>query len=116
MRSKNIALEQWAQEAGVSSVKQLFTRDHMHDIVDMGLVVKMGYDIVISDSWVLNLDEHFGRYGAPNPYNDCPGFCVSLTCVDANNNIYDGTYGDYDITARILLVKHKGQWRVFELK
>ena len=109
-------LEEWAQSAGVNSLKQLFTRDHMHDIVDMRPVVQMGYDIVISDSWILDLDEHFGRYGEPNPYKGCPGLSVSLTCADANNNIYDGTYGDYDVTARILLVKYQGQWKVFGFK
>ena len=111
-----VELKEWEKNAGVSSLKQLFTRDHMHDIVDMGPVVKMGYDIVISDSWILDLDKHFGMYGEPNPYKGCPGYSVSLTCADANNNIYDGTYGDYDITARILLVKDQGHWKVFGFK
>lgn len=106
-------LQERAQSAGVNSLKQLFTRDHMHDIVDMGPVVKMGYELVIKDSWILDLDKHFGMYGESNPYKGCPGYSVSLTCVDSNNNIYDGTYGNYDVTARILLVKYKGSWRVF---
>ncbi len=109
-------LQEWAQSAGVNSLKQLLTRDYMHDIVDMGPVVKMGYDIVISDSYILDLDKHFAMYGKPNPYKGCPGFSVSFTCADANNNIYDGTYGNYDVTARVLLVNYKGGWKVFGFK
>lgn len=108
-------LKDWAQSEGVE-LTQLFTRDHMHDIVDMRPVVQMGYDVVIYNSWIVNTDDYFGMYGETNPYKGLPAFSVSFTCADANNNIYDGTYGDYDITARVLLVKIDGKWKVFGFK
>ncbi len=108
-------MREWAQTEGVELTK-LFTRDHMHDIVDMRPVVQMGYDLVIYNSWVLDTDEFFGMYGESNPYKGLPAFSVSFTCVDANDNVYDGTYGDYDVTARVMLVKIDGKWKVFGFK
>jgi len=55
-------------------------------------------------------------YGKTNPYKGLPALSVSFTCVDADDNDYDGTYGDYDVTARVLLVKIDGIWKVFGFK
>ena len=109
-------LLEWKESAGVENLKELFTRDYMHDIVDMGPVVKMGYDIVIYDSWILDTDKYYGTYGETNPYAGLPAFSVSFTCADANDNIYDGTYGEYDVTTRVLLVKVDNKWKVFGFK
>ena len=102
-------------ESGVT-LQTLFSSDNIHDIVEMRPVVKMGYEVVIYDSWVVNTDDFFGMYGKENPYKGLPAFSVSFNCADAYNNFYDGTYGDYDTSARVLLVKKNGVWRVFMFK
>ena len=110
-----LEMREWAQSEGVELTK-LFTREYMHDIVDMRPVVQMGYDLVIYNSWILDTDAFFDMYGETNPYKGLPAFSVSFTCVDANDNVYDGTYGEYDVTARVLLVRIDGEWKVFGFK
>lgn len=95
------------------SCSQLFSPDNMHDIVGMRPVVKMGYDVVITNSWILNQND-VARYS--ENYVGLPAFSVSFNCVDAYNNFYDDTYGAYDTTARVLLVKQEGEWKVFGFK
>ena len=80
----------------------------MHDIVGMRPVVNMGYDVVIYDSRILDTDKYFDMYGEQNPYAGLPAYSVSFTCAAANGDLYDGTYGEYDVTTRVLLVKVDG--------
>lgn len=94
-------------------IEQLFSREYMHDIVDMRPVVKLGYEVVITDSWELDSDKYFED---GSKYKGEPAFSVSFNCVDANNNFYDGSHGEYDTTARVMLVKEEGVWKVFGFK
>ncbi len=109
-------LQEWQKMDGVEELNELFTPDHMHDIVDMRPVVNMGYDVVLYDSWILDTDLFFYRYGEPNPYEGLPAYSVSFTCADSNNEIYDGSCGKYDVTARVLLVEIDDHWKVFGFK
>ena len=94
-------------------IDQLFSNKYMHDIVDMRPVVKLGYEVVITDSWELESDKYFEE---DSKYYGAPAISVSFNCADANNNFYDGKHGEYDTTARVLLVKEDGLWKVFGFK
>lgn len=109
-------LQEWKKDVGVEEMRDLFTLDHMHDIVGMRPVVNMGYDVVIYDSRILDTDKYFDMYGEQNPYAGLPAYSVSFTCAAANGDLYDGTYGEYDVTTRVLLVKVDGKWKVFGFK
>lgn len=89
---------------------EYFSSDNdVHDIVEMRPVVRMGYQLVIDDMGVLNSNDYSANRDVPMCY-------VSFDCVDANNKYYDGTYGKYDTTVDVYLVKQNGIWKVFEFK
>lgn len=85
----------------------------MHDIVDMRPVVKMGYEIVVTNSSNLDIEEYFKSQGKQNPYKGLPGLSISFNCTDSNGNLYEGKY---DTSTRILLVNINGKWKVFGFK
>jgi hypothetical protein len=96
--------------------EKLYSGEYVHDIVEMRPVVKAGYSVIITNSYVLDTDKYFGMYGEENPYAGLPAVSVSFNCADSQDNIYDGKYGQYDTTARILLVEQNGKWKVFGFK
>jgi hypothetical protein len=104
------------KQEGLSWAKLYSSSEYVHDIVEMRPVVQAGYSVVITNSYVLDTDNYFTVYGEKNPYSGLDAFSVSFNCADAQDNIYDGKYGDYDTTARILLVKQDGKWKVFGFK
>lgn len=91
-------------------ISQLFSSEYMHDIVEMRPVVKLGYDVVITNSHELDYS------GDDNPYKGMDGYSVSFDCANAKGEIYDGSKGNYDTDARVMLVKKDDMWQVTGFK
>lgn len=108
-----VALKEYAEKRGMS-VPELFSGTEFHDVVDMRQVLKLGYDVVITSSYDMETDIYFKD--GKNPYNGMPAMSVKFNCMDSRGNLYDGLQGDYDTTARVMLVKQNGVWKVFGLK
>ncbi|MDR1348838.1 MAG: hypothetical protein LBJ63_10540 [Prevotellaceae bacterium] len=79
------------------TMDKLFTEENCHDIVGMRPVVKMGYNIVITNAY----------------RNEKGEFSVSFNCVDNNNNFYNG---DHDTTTRVVLIWQDDRWLVSYFK
>lgn len=116
-------IDRWAYEAGVpeeeimsgKTVERLFSGEYfMNDIMGMRPVIKKGYDLVITDSFEEDLSRYFSD--DENPYEGYRAYSVSFTCADAKDNIYDGKYGEYDITTRVVLLYQHGRWMVLFFK
>lgn len=91
---------------------ELFSTKYMHKIVDMRPVVKMGYDVVITDVKAVdstNIEESVEFRGKP-------GCIVSFDCANAKNKLYDGSKGDYDTSVKVYVVEEKEEWRVLGFK
>lgn len=91
-------------------INQLFSSEYTHNIVDMRPVVKLGYELVITDSQPLDTEEYFEE---GSKYRGAPAFSITFNCADTNNNFYDGSHGSYDTDVTIRVVKEDDKWRVF---
>jgi len=105
-------MKEGLKKEGITWAK-LFSSEYVHDIVEMRPVIKIGYSVVITDFYVTDTDKFYGMYGEKSPYSGMPAFSVFFNCADSQDNIY---FGDYDTTARILLVEKNGKWQVFAFK
>lgn len=59
---------------------------------------------------------HFQNIDNKNLFEGLPSICVKLDDLDADDNSYDGSKGDFDTDANVILVKKDGVWRVFTFK
>lgn len=94
-------------------INQLFSSEYTHNIVDMRPVVKLGYEVVITDSQPLDTKKYFEE---SSKYRGAPAFGITFNCVDTNNNFYDGSHGSYDTDVTVMVVKEEGKWKVFGFK
>ena len=94
-------------------ISQLFSNQFMHDIVDMRPVVKMGYEVVITDVQEFPLDKCFAE---DSTFRNVPAYIVKFDCADANDKFYDDSNGEYDTDATIFVVKEDDEWKIFEIK
>ncbi|MCR4829001.1 MAG: hypothetical protein K5864_06010 [Bacteroidales bacterium] len=92
-------------------MEQLFSSEYTHDIVDMRPVVKMGYEVVITDSHAIEASNDVEELEY-----DGAEYSVTLRCADANDKFYDGSQGDYDTETTVFLVQEEEGWRVLGFK
>lgn len=91
----------------------LFSSEYTHDIVDMRPVVKMGYEVVITDIQPL---DPAGFFDEDSKYYNEPLFGVWFDCADANDQFYDGSKGQFDTDTKVLVVKEGDSWKVLGFK
>lgn len=91
-------------------IDQLFSTKYGHKIVDMRPVVKMGYEVVVTN--VQDVDSQ-NFFDDGSNYRDAPAFRVSLNCADANGKIYDGSQGSYDTEVHVVIVREDDEWKVY---
>lgn len=96
-------------EEGVP-IDQVFSTDYIHKIVDMRPVVKMGYSVVVTGVKDIDSGTFFNEGSS---YREAPAFRISLNCANANDELYDGSKGDYDTTVDVIIVKEDNEWKVF---
>lgn len=98
---------------GGISPQQMFSEENTHTIVDMRPMVKMGYEVVVTDIQSLDSEQYFDEN---SKYRNEPAFSISLNCADTNDKFYDGSKGHYDTDVKVLMVKEDGQWKVYRFE
>ena len=89
-------------------INQLFSTAYTHKIVDMRPVVKMGYDVVVTNSCAIDTDNESDKYR----YKGQPAYYVSFNCANNKNKFYNGSKGKYDTAVTVTVVEEDGKWKV----
>lgn len=86
------------------TINQIFSTEYTHKIVDMRPVVKLGYEVMVTDVQTIKSDTFI--YSGRSIYH------VSLDCVNKQNEFYDGSKGDYDTSVTVTVIEENGELRV----
>lgn len=113
--AKNLINKKAMKSLGGDNLFKNLDNGTIHDISEMRRVIPLGYLPVIVGCDDANLTGYFGQ-DQPNPFEGCQAKSVSFNCVNDKGEAYNHEYGDYDTTARVILVHDKGKWTVIGFK